>query len=80
MAKISIDEVLNESDEAMTEAERILDFISCLASLISTADLDKYGYEVQQIIDTLGKSAEHTREKISSALILLGIARKQPEV
>ncbi len=64
-------------EELLEEAEKTLYFISCAVPLVRSADYDRFGAEIDCILETVEQMASSAREKISNELILMHIERKR---
>lgn len=60
-----------DTEALLTEAEDTLYHISCSLPLVYTTDLERYAVEITEILQSLEKLSDRTREKITSALLLM---------
>lgn len=55
----------------LEEAEKTLYFVSCSMPLAYTADYEEHCLEISNLLETVEETAEATREKITTALVLI---------
>lgn len=67
-------------EKLLEEVERVMYFSSCAVTLAQYADFDRFGSEIDCVLQTVAEMTDTTRQKVTEQLILMHMSKKKAEV